>query len=178
MADVLHARQAGLEEREARLHEDHEDRREDDPDRAGCEADFLETHTVSTSSSFAPVRLWVTWLTGEAQQMPSPAEWPVRAASTIAAITPSAMLVADDERHQRLRQKARLEHPAAVLVRDALLAAVTDRLDHGDADVPGRRLDGLHHRLDAVTDDDRLNFHHLPVLLAGPQKSPRARREH
>ena len=74
-------------------------------------------------------------------------------------------VVLDDERHERLRQEARLEDAAPVLVRDALLATVADGLDHGDADVPGRGLDGLHHRLDAVSDDDRFNFHHLPVLL-------------
>ena len=40
------------------------------------------SHTVSTSSSLAPVLWWVTCPTGEAQQMPSPADAPVRAAST------------------------------------------------------------------------------------------------
>src|SRR3954452_23813343 len=80
------------------------------------------------------------------------------------------VLVGDDERHVRLRQEARLEDASPVLVRDALLAAVTDGLDNGDAYVPGGGLDGLHDRLDAVSDDDRFHFHHLRVLLAGPTK--------
>src|ERR1700748_948774 len=50
-------------------------------------------------------------------------------------------LVGHDEHEQRLRQKARLEHAPAVLVRDAALASVTDRFDHGHADVPRRVLD-------------------------------------
>ena len=103
--------------------------------------------------------------------MPSP-RIPVRAASTTAADHAVGDVVGDDERHQGLRQEARLEHASPVLVRDALLAAVSDRLDHGDADVTRRGLDGVHHRLDAVSDDHRLDFHHLPFLLTGPTKKP------
>src|SRR5437588_1703134 len=40
------------------------------------------------------------------------------------------LLVRDDEDEQRLRQEPRLEDPSAVLVRNAALAAVPDRLDH------------------------------------------------
>src|SRR5947209_7390851 len=47
-------------------------------------------------------------------------------------------LVADEERQKRLRQEPRLEHAASVLVRDPTLAPVTDRLDHGHADVARR----------------------------------------
>ena len=72
VADVLHPCQPRLEEREAGLHEEDEDRREDDPDRARRERELLGCHTRSTSSSRAPVRLWVTLLTGDIQQMPSP----------------------------------------------------------------------------------------------------------
>src|SRR5215471_8368075 len=43
-------------------------------------------------------------------------------------------LVLDDEGQVRLGQKARLEDTAPVLVGDAALAPVPDRLDHGDAD--------------------------------------------
>ena len=82
------------------------------------------------------------------------------------------VLVGDDERHVRFRQEPRLEDASPVLVRDALLAPVTDGLEDGDADVPGAGLDGLHDGLDAVSDDDRFHFHHLLVLLDGPTKKP------
>src|SRR5579885_3551078 len=62
-------------------------------------------------------------------------------------------LVGDDEDEHRLRQEPRLEDAAPVLVRDAALAAVPDRLDHRDADVARRLLDGVDHRLDALPDD-------------------------
>src|SRR2546423_11684282 len=42
-------------------------------------------------------------------------------------------LVGDDERQKRLRQEARLEHAPPVLVRNAALPSVPDRLDDGDA---------------------------------------------
>src|SRR5437868_12069795 len=45
------------------------------------------------------------------------------------------LVVVDDEHEHRLRQEARLEHAPAVLVRDAALTPVTDRLDHRHADV-------------------------------------------
>src|SRR3954469_2770619 len=51
-------------------------------------------------------------------------------------------VVGDDEHEQRLRQEPRLEDAPAVLVRDAALASVADRLDHRDADVARRLLDG------------------------------------
>src|SRR5919197_4231029 len=75
-------------------------------------------------------------------------------------------LVAHDEDEHRLRQEARLEDAAAVLVRDAALAAVTDRLDHRHADVPGRLLDGVYHRLDALADDYRLDLVHGQAATA------------
>src|SRR4051812_6174479 len=51
------------------------------------------------------------------------------------------LVVVDDEDQERLRQEPRLEDAAAVLVGDAALAPVPDRLDHGHADVSGRVLD-------------------------------------
>ena len=97
--------------------------REDDPDRADVAmASSLGRHATSTSSSFAPGAVVdVTSRPGVVQTIPSPDSWPVRAASTIASTTPSASSSVDDEDQQRLRQEARLEDAAAVLVRDAAL---------------------------------------------------------
>src|SRR6267378_4280547 len=69
-------------------------------------------------------------------------------------------LVRDDEDEHRLRQEPRLEDPAAVLVRDAALATVADRLDYGHADVACRVLDGVDHRLHALSDDDCFDLLH------------------
>src|SRR5262245_44984174 len=79
-------------------------------------------------------------------------------------------LVAHDERHQRFRQKAGLEHAAAVLVGDALRLAMTDGLDDGHPHVTGGGLDGLHHGLYAVSDYDRLYFHHQASSSLDQQK--------
>src|SRR5207249_5343305 len=73
-------------------------------------------------------------------------------------------LVTDDEDQVRLRQEPRLEDPAAVLVGDALLPAVSDGLDDSDADVAGLLLDRLHDGLDAVAHDDGLDLRHGPHL--------------
>src|SRR4051794_21747195 len=70
-------------------------------------------------------------------------------------------VVADDEHEQRLRQEARLEHTPAVLVCDAALLAVTDRLDHRHTDVAGRFLDGIYHRLYTLSDDDCFDLLHV-----------------
>src|SRR5881397_2855502 len=43
--------------------------------------------------------------------------------------------VLDDEREHRLRQEARLEHPAAIFVGHPALASMADRLDDRDTDV-------------------------------------------
>src|ERR1041384_1794361 len=43
------------------------------------------------------------------------------------------LVVGDDEDENGLRQEPRLEDAAAILVRDAALLAVADRLDHGHA---------------------------------------------
>src|SRR5207249_11487210 len=51
-------------------------------------------------------------------------------------------------RSQRLRQEARLEDAAAVLMRDPGLPAVTDRLDDGHSDMSGLLLDRVDHDLD------------------------------
>src|SRR2546425_6383642 len=65
----------------------------------------------------------------------------------------------------RLRQEPRLEHAAAVFVRDAALAPVSDRLDDRDADVTGLLLDRVDHRLDTLADDDRLDLDHVITSL-------------
>src|SRR5689334_1946240 len=49
--------------------------------------------------------------------------------------------VVDDEREHRLGQEARLEDAAPVLVGDAALPSVADRLDDRHADVAGLHLD-------------------------------------
>src|SRR5262245_59597854 len=69
-------------------------------------------------------------------------------------------LVADEEGQDGLRQEPRLEHTTAVLVCDAALPAVADRLDDGHAHVTRRILDGVDHGLDPFPDHDRLNLHH------------------
>src|SRR5438067_2991578 len=74
-------------------------------------------------------------------------------------------LVVDDEREQRLRQEARFEDTPPVLVRDAALASVTDRLDHRDADVACLLLDGVDHGLDALADDYGLHLDHSVTSL-------------
>ena len=78
---------------------------------------------------------------------------------------PSARVVLDDEDQQRLRQEARLEDASPVLVRDPALPAVADRLDHRHADVPGRLLDGVDHRLDALADHHGLDLDHVITSL-------------
>ena len=69
-------------------------------------------------------------------------------------------LVRHDEHEHRLRKEARLEDATAVLVRDAALATVTDRLDHRHADVARRILDRIDHRLDPFSDHDCFDFLH------------------
>src|SRR5207247_10347042 len=66
---------------------------------------------------------------------------------------------------QRFREKARLEHAAAVLVCDSTLTPVADRLDDGDADVAGRVLDSVDHGLDPFPDHDRLDLHEAQGTL-------------
>src|SRR5438445_6907813 len=69
-------------------------------------------------------------------------------------------VVGDDERQQRLRQEARLEHAPPVLVRDTAFAPVADRLDHRHAHMPRGFLDRVDHRLDPLTTHDGLDLHH------------------
>ena len=107
----------------------------------------------------------MTWPTGVVQTRPSPDSLPLRAASVIAATISSDAVVLDDEDQQRLRQEARLEDAPAVLVRDPALPAVADRLDHRHAHVPGRVLDRVDHRLDALADDDGLDLDHSITSL-------------
>src|SRR5438445_12501668 len=66
--------------------------------------------------------------------------------------------VGDDEDQERLRQEPRLEDASSVLVRDAAFPSVPDRLDHGDADVARRLLDGVGDRLDALADHGCFDF--------------------
>src|SRR6266516_3132971 len=80
--------------------------------------------------------------------------------------------VPDDEGQLRLREKARLEDPAAVLVRDAALAPVTDRLDDSHAYVPGLLLDRVDHGLDPLPDHNRFNLGHPLTSFVGPRKKP------
>src|SRR5262249_43805522 len=79
-------------------------------------------------------------------------------------------LVLDHEHEQRLRKEARLEDAAAVLVSHAPLAAVADRLQHGDADVTGCVLDGVDHRLYPLADHHRLHLRpaHSSLLSISP----------
>src|SRR3954453_5812957 len=79
---------------------------------------------------------------------------------------PGREVILDDERQERLRQEPRLEHAAAVLVRDSALPPVTDRLDDRHADVTGRLLHRVDHRLDPLPDYDCLDLDHphLPVF--------------
>ena len=102
----------------------------------------------------------MTLSTGVVQTSPSPGL--VAAARRVDDRRDDAVdaLVLDDEDQQRLRQEARLEDAPAVLVRDPALPAVADRLDHRHADVPGRVLDRVDHRLDALADDDGLDLDH------------------
>src|SRR5205085_3121905 len=82
---VLHAREAGLEEGEARLHDHHEDRRHHNPDRVRGYEQVRGFHRASTSSSRSlPVRLCRTLSTEHVQTSPSPDSLPLRAESTIA----------------------------------------------------------------------------------------------
>src|SRR4029077_6160262 len=77
--------QPRLEEGEARLHEHDEDGRDNDPEGVGGDQQLVVGHPRRS-----PVRWWTTLATGDDQQSPSPEEWPVRAASAIAATTCSA----------------------------------------------------------------------------------------
>jgi hypothetical protein len=89
--------------------------------------------------------------------------------------------VLDDEGEERLRQEARLERATAVLVRDAALAPVPDRLDDRHADMAGLLLDGVDHRLDPLPHDHRLDLDHdTPPrrCCLSPRKKPRDRSGH
>src|SRR5437764_6225680 len=79
-------------------------------------------------------------------------------------------LVVDDEREQCLRQEARFEDTPPVLVRDAALASVTDRLDHRDADVACLLLDGVDHGFDALADDYGFDLDHSITSLRRSRK--------
>src|SRR5204863_3106460 len=81
-------------------------------------------------------------------------------------------LVGDDERQERLRQEARLEHAPPVLVCDPALPAVPDRLDDRDAYMSGRVLDRVDHRLDALPYHDCLHLHHSIPPCVRTKKAP------
>src|SRR5262245_29636253 len=84
-------------------------------------------------------------------------------------------IVLDEEDQHRLRQEPRLEDATAVLVRDAALPPVSDGLDHGYADVPGRLLDCIDHGFDPLPDHHRLHLHHLGLPRLGSTKKGPAR---
>src|SRR5205807_9202033 len=88
---VLHPRQPRFEEGEARLHEHHQDRGDDDPDGVGRDQQLARLHPTSSSSSRTPVRLCVTLPTRLVQTSPSPESFPLRPASAIAATTAGAI---------------------------------------------------------------------------------------
>src|SRR3954453_11289780 len=84
--------------------------------------------------------------------------------------------VLDDERQERLRQEPRLEHAAAVLVRDPALPSVTDRFDDRHADVARRLLHRVDHGLDPLPDHDCLDLDHPPPpRFRAQKKRPRSR---
>src|SRR5713101_8100760 len=65
--------------------------------------------------------------------------------------------ILDHEDQHRLGQEARLENAPPILMRHSTLPTVTDGLDHGHTDMPGR----LH---------DRLHLHHRLLLPFGHEK--------
>src|SRR5262249_10203629 len=98
VAGVLHPRETGLEEREARLHEHHEHRGDADPDRRCRDEQILvgdgsdhptSTSAASTTEGASPVRLCVTCSTFVVHTRPSPDSLPLTAASAIARTTAS-----------------------------------------------------------------------------------------
>ena len=130
---------------------------------AAMASSLLSSSDLHLLEAAVPVRWCVTLKTGVVQQIPSPDSWPVRAASTIASTTASASSSRTTNVSCALGRNRDSKTRPAVLVRDAALAAVPDRLDHRDADVTGVLLDRVHHRLDPVADDDRLDLHHRPA---------------
>jgi hypothetical protein len=76
-------------------------------------------------------------------------------------------LVGDNEGEQRLRQEARLEDAAAVLVCDPALPAVAYGLDHCHADVAGLLLDRVDHDLDPLAQHDGLDLPHRGHVPSG-----------
>ena len=163
---VLHPRQARLEEREAGLHEHDEDAATTTQTVFDGDHEVGGLHATSTSSSARPVRLCVTFSIG--RRPDDPVARLVAAARGVGDRRDDGLgaLVLDDEREQRLRQEPRLEDAPAVLVRDAALAPVADRLDHGHADVAGLVLDGVDHGLDPLADHDCLDFGHADLLAS------------
>ena len=162
---VLHAGQARLEEGEPGLHEHDEDRREDDPDGVDRDEEVGVLHATSTSPRASPVRLWRDVLDRSRPDDPVPGLMPRARRIRDRGDHGLCDRVLDDEREQCLRQEPRLEDAAAVLVRDAALASVPDRLDDGHAHVPGLGLDGVDHRLDPLADDYRFHFRHVITSL-------------
>jgi hypothetical protein len=98
--------------------------------------------------------------TGDVQQRPSPEEWPVRAASAIAATTARRARPRRRTSRSAFGRKRDSNDAAAVLVRDAALAPVPDRLDDRHADVAGLLLDRVDHGLDPLPHDHRLDLDH------------------
>src|SRR5918995_2895401 len=72
-------------------------------------------------------------------------------------------LLRHHEGEHGLGQEARLEDPPAILVRDAALPPVADRLDDRDADMTGLLLDRVDHRLDPLSDHNCLDLDHADL---------------
>src|SRR5215208_2657839 len=81
MSRVLHPCQPRLEEGEPGLHEHHEHRGDDYPDRVDGDQEVCVLHRTT------PVLLCLTFEMGLVQTRPSPDSLPLRAASTIASTT-------------------------------------------------------------------------------------------
>src|SRR4051812_43961098 len=126
------------------------------------------TRTAATTTQIVLAAMSRSWLLGIDLDLLETEPGPVvghvpdrrRPGDTVAGLVAAARRVGDrlddalgelvlhDEDEQRLRQEPRLEDASAVLVRDAALAPVADRLDHGHADVARLLLDRVDHRLD------------------------------
>ena len=172
MRGVLHPGQAGLDEGEARLHEHDEHRRNDDPDGVHRDEEIGALHL-----ELHPLQARTCSVVHHGLERGGPDETVARRVSAPGGVGDRLdhcvrATVLDDEDEERLGEEARLEDPAAVLVRDAPLAAVADRLEDGHTDVTGLRLDRVDDRLDALPDDHRLDLDHSPSSLS-PQKKPR-----
>ena len=158
---VLHPRQARLEEGEPRLHEHHQHRGDDDPDgRCGDQQVVVLRHRPPPPPVVVRSGCGRRSRPGSTRRGRHPTRCRCARRRRSPPTAPSTMSSETTNVEQRLRQEARLEHAPAVLVRDAALATVADRLDHRHADMPRRFLDRVDHRLDPLSQHDGLDLHH------------------